>query len=137
MARRSTKREAASLPPTDEAEKGEHLLDSFVAIGTEDPQLPVEAPGIEEDGLWVRESGVSPLEFLTLVYRHPLVPMKERITAARSVLEIAHRKIPQRGELSGPEGEPLFAGYDLSKLSNEELKKLEALVKKAQPKGTS
>jgi hypothetical protein len=89
-------------------------------------------PDIVDDPSWVRSSGKTPLEFLTAVYRHPLVRLPDRISAAKSVMEYTHRKMPSSIEMTGKDGSPLrVSGAMLMGLSDAELETMEALLDKA------
>ena len=93
---------------------------------------PCDIPDAINDPDWVRSSGKTPLEFLTAVYRHPLVQMRDRISAAKTVVEYTHKKMPSAVELSGTNGGSIkVTGAMLAGLSDAELGNLEALLMKA------
>lgn len=101
-------------------------------------QLEVDASGPSELGnddtdLWVKNSGMTPVEFLTRTYRNGFQPMQHRISAAKAVLDYAHRKLPQKLELeaTGNVSVQQLDAAALSKLSPEELEALEKILLKA------
>lgn len=47
-----------------------------------------------EQANWNRRTGETPLEFLTRVYRNPLVDMEQRIRAAASARDLVHKHLP-------------------------------------------
>jgi phage terminase small subunit len=62
------------------------------------------------------------------------VKLHEKLKAIDSLRNLLGYTTPQKMELSGKDGDPLFpGGMDLSKLSNEELKRLHDLLQKATP----
>lgn len=88
--------------------------------------------GTTDDDLWVKKSGVTPLEFLTHTYRNGFQRMEHRISAAKAVLDYTHRKLPARVEVSGD-----LTGKDItldavamSKLSDKELDQMLKLLEK-------
>lgn len=48
---------------------------------------------VQEQLLWIRSSGPTPVEFLARVYRNPLNKMNDRVSAARALLDYTHRKL--------------------------------------------
>ena len=119
---------------TDECAETEDLsseLEGLHALGIGPSDIP-DADDVLMDPQWVRSTGKTPLEFLSAVYRHPLIRMNERIAAAKTVMEYAHRKMPSAMEVTGMNGGPLrVSGAMLSGLSDEELGSLEMLLEKA------
>lgn len=47
-----------------------------------------------EQANWNRRTGETPLEFLTRVYRNPLVDMDTRVKAARDARDLVHKHLP-------------------------------------------
>lgn len=92
---------------------------------------PSEITDKETEELWVKSRGWTPLEFLTHTYRNPWHELKDRISAARAVLDYVHRKLPQRIEVEGSvmETRKLDAS-SLGKLSDEELEVFTKLLEK-------
>lgn len=109
-------------------ETTQSMLEEYSALGVG----PSDIPDALDDPDWVRSTGKTPIEFLTAAYRHPLVPLKDRISAAKTVAEYTSRKMPSAIELAGKDGGPLrVSNAMLSGLSDEELSTLEALLDKA------
>lgn len=86
----------------------------------------------EEVDTWVKSSGWTPVEFLTHVYRNPWMKMDQRINAAKSVLEYAHRKLPSKLEVEGKGGISVrnIDAAALAKLNGKDLAALEKLLEK-------
>lgn len=92
----------------------------------------------EADAEWVRSSGWTPLEFLTRTYRNPHVRIGERISAAKAVLDYAHRKLPQALQLTGQDGAPLnltvgqfsLTPERIASLTDEEIDTFRAVLEK-------
>lgn len=79
----------------------------------------------------IKRSGLTPIEFLCNAYRNPFNPMKERINAAKSVMEYVHKKIATELKVKGDPSAPLgVARLDVGKLSDDELVQLAALLEK-------
>jgi hypothetical protein len=120
------KAQKPSPPPIDEELRKQ--FDEVFNMG----DGPTSIPDIVDDPDWVRSTGKTPLEFLTAVYRHPLIRINDRIGAAKTVMEYTHRKMPSSVEMSGKNGEALrVSGAMLSGLSDEELVTLQDLLEKA------
>ena len=100
---------------------------SLVELGTGSSEIR----DVLTDADWVRSSGKTPLEFLSAVYRHPLIKMTERINAAKAVLDYSHRKMPTELELSGGANAIKLSADMVSGLTDAELDTLEALMTKA------
>lgn len=104
------------------------LVEDLNGIG----QGTTAIPDMLNDADWVRSSGKTPLEFLTAVYRHPLVRMTERIAAAKTVVEYTHKKIPSALEMTGKNGGIIKVTASMvAGLSDAELETLEELMLKA------
>lgn len=128
-----TKAQAQSVPtptddPDDDAIPG--LLESLRTMGDGDSELP-DILDIGPDGTFIRKSGKTPLEFLTAAYRHPLVGMKERVSAAKAVLEFTHRKPTSQGDGINPNTPLSIDMRLLSGLNDKELQALLTLLDKA------
>jgi len=103
-------------------------IEDLLSIGIGDSELrdPLE------DESWVRSTGKTPLEFLTAVYRHPLVQMRDRISAAKTVVEYTHMKKPSSIEMTGRNGDAIkVSGAMLAGLSDAELETMQRLLEKA------
>ena len=99
-------------------------------IDTGDPAL---------DAQWVRASGVTPLEFLCTAYRNPAVRMTDRISAAKQVLDFAHKRLPQSLTLQGDPVAPLLGRLgpaSLEALSDEELDVFRKILEKMNASGS-
>ncbi len=82
---------------------------------------------------WVSETGETPLEFLTSVFRDPLNDMRDRLTAARSVMEYAHKKLASEINVSGGVGvKGSLDAKSLTKLSDEEVDTLLKILAKTE-----
>lgn len=87
--------------------------------------------GTSVEAEWAKRSGLTPIEFLCDAYRNPFNPMKERINAAKSVMEYVHKKIAAELKLKGDPSAPLsVARLDVARLSDDELTLLAALLEK-------
>lgn len=95
--------------------------------------FPNQAEGLEDTQAaavnWLQSTGEMPLEFLANTYRDEEAKMSDRITAARTLMDYVHRKLPQKQEIetsTTPKIEPAL----LRNLSSKELDLLESLIKK-------
>jgi hypothetical protein len=100
-------------------------------------EMRIDASGpselTEEDvDAWIKHSGWTPIEFLTHTYRNPWQKMEARISAAKAVLEYAHRKLPSKVELDMKSRSVVLDAKSLAALSDKELSQLEALLSKAE-----
>lgn len=59
------------------------------------------------------------------------IEMHDKVRALETLSKMLGYDMPQRFEITGKDGEPLFNKMDLSKLSNDELITLHALIEKA------
>ena len=124
---RKAKDQAA--PTKDEAQA---VADDMLKTYEDLAAGPSDIPDALDDPDWVRSTGKTPIEFLTAVYRHPLPLLRDRITAAKTVVEYTSRTMPSALELTGLNGGPLkVSSAMLSALSDAELADLEALLAKA------
>lgn len=78
--------------------------------------------------LWVKSRGWTPLEYLTHTYRNPWQETKDRIAAAKAVLEYCHRKVSQSVDVNVTHKKLSVDG--LSKLSDSELEVFTKLLEK-------
>lgn len=98
-------------------------------------ELPLLPDDIDPDAAWIRATGWTPLEFLTHTYRNPWQKPSDRISAAKAILDYAHRRLPQELKLSGTPGAPLVSGVALTpaalaSLTDSELETLTKLLDK-------
>ena len=80
---------------------------------------------------WIASSGKTPLEFLSDVFRDPSNEIKDRISAAKYVLDYAHKKLPTESVVSG--GLSLKNTLDtktLMKLSDTDIESLMVILQK-------
>jgi hypothetical protein len=83
---------------------------------------------IDTDGeVWVKASGFTPLEFLTYAYRNVLNDTKDRIAAAKAVLEYVHVPLAKGTKIDTSDG-----SFDASKLSDAELDQFNELLGRMQ-----
>lgn len=75
-------------------------------------------------------SGLTPLEFMLGVMRDPNATPGERMDAAKSAAPYVHPKLAAI-EHTGKDGGPMQVGWDLSKLSDDELAILRQLSQRA------
>jgi len=96
--------------------------------------LHLHEPSQMEDGAeaaWIKLQGATPLEFLCMVYKNPWNDMKDRVNAAKSILDFVHRKIPQKIEVDGSMIETRkLSAENLGKLSDAELELFTKLLGK-------
>jgi hypothetical protein len=86
---------------------------------------------IDAEAAWVRLQGATPLEFLVMVYKNPWTDMKDRVNAAKSILDFVHRKLPQKIEVDGNMVETRkLSAENLGKLSDAELELFTKLLGK-------
>lgn len=84
----------------------------------------------EELEFWIKSRGWTPAEFLTHVYRNGFAKMEHRISAAKAMLEYAHRKMPTKLEAEVVGRGMTIDATALSKLSDKELETLEKILTK-------
>lgn len=109
-------------------EAAQKVLDSMAPLGD-----PCAAPSelIDTDvETWIKSRGWTPLEFLTHTYRNGYQKMEHRISAAKAVLEYAHRKLPQKIEAEVIGRNITLDAAALTKLDGKELELLESLLNK-------
>lgn len=128
---RGRKPSEATIKKRQEAERQAETIRDLVAAmldvqGITESQLPQDDADPNEVK-WTKQHGVTPVEFLTLVYRNQLQPIEVRISAARSLLDYIHRKMPAKIEVDAS----LLDSLDLSKLSDEDIAQFTAILSKA------
>ena len=80
---------------------------------------------------WLQKSGEMPLEFLARTYRSENARMSDRITAARTLMDYVHRKVPVKQEVENKDiTEPKLDAKMLKGLTEKELNLLESILKK-------
>lgn len=111
------------------------LLNEAMGLNVDAGDLPSQAEGLEDTQAatvrWLQQSGEMPLEFLARTYRNEEAKMGDRITAARTLMDYVHRKVPVKQEIdtttkSVPKVDPNM----LRGLTENELQTLEKLLSK-------
>ena len=125
MARRATLKVPPLSVPSDE-ESFAKLLEEM-RIDASGPSAITE----EEIATWVKASGWTPIEFLVHTYRNGFQKMEHRISAAKAILEYAHRKLPSKLEVDMKSKSLVLDSNALSALSDKELAMLEKILEKA------
>ena len=125
MARRATPKVPPLSVPSDE-ESFAKLLEE-IRIDASGPSAITE----EDIATWVKSSGWTPIEFLTHTYRNGFQKMEHRISAAKAILEYAHRKLPSKLEVDMKSKSLVLDSNALSALSDKELAMLEKILEKA------
>lgn len=149
-ARRSPPKKAAKRQARDAGPPADDEKDSVLAwieenrgkLGVGDMDLLLDLRGkpselsagpdtddLGDDGQWIRKSGVTPLEFLVAMYRHPLQKPGDRVAAARAALEYAHRVATRRVQIEADVRRRVDPEM-LGKLSEQELETFIELSKK-------
>lgn len=122
----------AATPPT-EPEVSDEILRALRMEPGAASALPPLLEELDPDAAWVRASGQTPLEFLVFTYRNVWQRASDRISAAKAVLEYAHKRLPNELKLQGDPAAPLLGRLgpaDLSKLNDGELQTLTKLIEK-------
>lgn len=124
---------AKKRPTDEEAQKLiDEIADRHMADPLGDPNAGPSELTREDVETWIKSRGWTPIEFLTHTYRNGLQRMEHRISAAKAVLEYAHRKLPTKIEVDADvtgRGMTLDASA-LAKLSDKELEALEKILTK-------
>lgn len=113
------------------------MLNEAMGINKDDGDFPMQSDGLDATQAatirWLQHQGQTPLEFLADTYKNDEAKMGDRITAARTLMEYIHRKIPsvQKVEQDVKLNEVKLSGNLLKGLTQEELGILEALLNKA------
>lgn len=117
-------------------QKERRMLNQAMGLDIEAGDLPSQADGLDDTQAatvrWLQASGEMPLEFLARTYRSENARMSDRITAARTLMDYVHRKVPVKQELETKDiSEPKLDPKVLKGLTEKELTTLENLLKKA------
>ena len=118
-----------------EIQKERRMLNQAMGLDVESNDLPSQAEGLDDTQAatvrWLQASGEMPLEFLARTYRSENAKMSDRITAARTLMDYVHRKVPVKQELETKDiTEPKLSPTALKSLSDKDLKTLESLLSK-------
>ena len=121
------------LAPDIQAER--RMLNQAMGLDFEENMLPSQAEGLDDTQAatvrWLQKSGEMPLEFLARTYRSENARMSDRITAAKTLMEYVHRRVPVKQEVETNDiSKPKLAPAALKGLSAKELNTLETLLKK-------
>ena len=106
-----------------------------MGLDFEENMLPSQAEGLDDTQAatvrWLQKSGEMPLEFLARTYRSENARMSDRITAARTLMDYVHRKVPVKQEVENKDiTEPKLDAKMLKGLTEKELNLLESILKK-------
>src|SRR5574343_334266 len=89
------------MAPTIQQER--RMLNEAMGLNVDAGDLPSQAEGLEDTQAatvrWLQHSGEMPLEFLARTYRNEDGKMGDRITAARTLMDSVHRKVPVKQEI--------------------------------------
>lgn len=122
----------AAPPPADDMLDDPKFLQYVVANGGLGLD-PLSDEALRLQAKYVASVGDHPLDVLKSFVRNPFLEPKERISAAKVLLEYGARKIPAQLELTGKDGAALVVDSSaLGRLSVAELEQLETLLTKAQ-----
>lgn len=116
-------------------QKERKMLNEAMGIDVTSGDLPSQAEGLDTVASatvrWLQESGEMPLEFLARTYRSEDTKMSDRLTAARTLMDYVHRKIPQKQDIETKDvSAPKIDMSALKGLSAKELGVLESLLDK-------
>jgi hypothetical protein len=125
--------ETLNLAPSMQKER--KLLNKAMGLDVDTDGLPNQADGLDPTTgatvRWLQESGEMPLEFLARTYRSEDNKISDRLTAARTLMDYVHRKVPQKSEIDTKLiSEPRLNPTLLRELSAKDLDLLEELLKK-------
>jgi BarA-like signal transduction histidine kinase len=121
------------IAPTVQRER--KALNEAMGINVEAGALPLQSDGLDPTLSatirWLQLSGEMPLEFLARTYRDEEAKMSDRLTAARTLMDYVHRKLPSKAEIETKDiTEPKLSKEVLKGLSAKELDMLETLMSK-------
>lgn len=93
---------------------------------------PLSEDGLRMQALFILETGDHPLDILKQTMTSIFVTPRERVSAAKAVLEYTARKVPSTFEVTGKDGAPLtqLPAEALKKLTDAELLTYQALCTK-------
>ena len=118
-----------------EIQQERRMLNQAMGLDVESTDLPNQADGLDDTQAatvrWLQKSGEMPLEFLARTYRSENAKMSDRITAARTLMDYVHRKVPVKQEIDNNLiTAPKLDNSVLKSLSEKELETLEKLLNK-------
>jgi len=111
------------------------LLNQAMGLDIEAGKIPSQAEGLDDTQAatvrWLQASGEMPLEFLARTYRSENFKITDRISAARTLMDYVHRKVPVKTEVESKDiTEPKLDSKLLKGLNEKELDLLEKLLSK-------
>lgn len=95
---------------------------------------PLSTEGLQIQARYLQKLGPNqhPMDVLRRISLNPFCATKDRISAAKGIMEYSMRKVPAQLELTGAGGKPLSIGPEaLKQLSNDEIDQLLKLLEKA------
>jgi hypothetical protein len=106
-----------------------------MGVGLDTDGLPNQAEGLDPVQAatiaWVQNSGETPLELLTKVYRDDEARMSDRISAAKTLMDYVHRRVPVKQEVETKDlSVPKLNPNEFKGLSVKEIEVLEKLLQK-------
>ena len=136
MTRRAKAQVAATqppqLPPDDDDELDISFLQFLEAQGAGKMVDPLSDDGLKLQAQYVRQLSQHPLDVLRRISQNVFAQPKDRIAAAKALLEYSHRKPTQQLQVSADGLGLKLDPAALSGLSTKELDQLEKLLTKAQ-----
>lgn len=136
MTRRAKTQVAATqppqLPPDDDDELDISFLQFLEAQGAGKMVDPLSDDGLRLQAQYVRQLSQHPLDVLRRISQNVFAQPKDRIAAAKALLEYSHRKPTQQLQVSADGLGLKLDPAVLSGLSTKELDQLEKLLTKAQ-----
>jgi len=116
------------------------MLNEVMGLNVDSDGLPNQADGLDPTTAatvrWLQSTGELPLEFLAKTYRSEDAKMSDRLTAARTMMDFVHRRVPTKTETE-TKGvtEPKLSANVLKSLDAKELELLEKLLLKLSNNG--
>lgn len=116
-------------------QKERKMLNQAMGLDVDAADLPSQAEGLETTQAatvrWLQASGEMPLEFLARTYRSEDFKIGDRITAARTLMDYCHRRVPVKQEVETNNiSKPKLDAKVLKGLTEKELDTLEKLLNK-------
>lgn len=109
-------------------------LNEAMGLNVDAKDLPPQADGLDPTQAatvrWLQMSGEMPLEFLARTFRSDDAKMGDRLAAARTLMDYAHRKVPVKQEIEQKSLVPKLDPFMLKGLTAKELDALEKILAK-------
>lgn len=123
------------LNNAEQIQNERRLLNKAMGINPDTTGIPNQAEGLDPTVAatvgWLQASGELPLEFLARTYRDEEAKMSDRLTAARTLMDYVHRRVPSKQEVETKDiTTPKLDPKVLKGLSEKELDVLEKLLSK-------